>query len=194
LYCKCWRSHGHYIMSEWLCGRLKSSTESCLVLSGFCFIKWFSSAVFVIVRFALHKIEQELGTEIKPIPKVIDKELYVAEFQLQQQHQQQADEAKDGDNSSSQTVPAVQQRDWMALLADRLAPTRLDCPSVCLSVYLRLMSCLACLVHCKYICRGWKIGSKKNLRFLKAPKHFKSPSFGVFRFFIRCTVCNAIYI
>jgi ATP-dependent RNA helicase DDX6/DHH1 len=31
-------------------------------------------------RFALHRIEQELGTEIKPIPKVIDKCLYVAEF------------------------------------------------------------------------------------------------------------------
>ncbi|XP_064651484.1 probable ATP-dependent RNA helicase ddx6 [Lineus longissimus] len=31
-------------------------------------------------RFALHRIEQELGTEIKPIPKEIDKSLYVAEF------------------------------------------------------------------------------------------------------------------
>jgi ATP-dependent RNA helicase DDX6/DHH1 len=31
-------------------------------------------------RFALHRIEAELGTEIKPIPKVIDKSLYVAEF------------------------------------------------------------------------------------------------------------------
>ncbi|XP_045594709.1 ATP-dependent RNA helicase cgh-1 isoform X1 [Procambarus clarkii] len=30
-------------------------------------------------RFALHRIEQELGTEIKPIPKVIDPALYVAE-------------------------------------------------------------------------------------------------------------------
>lgn len=34
-------------------------------------------------RFSLHKIEQELATEIKPIPKVIDKQLYVAEFQTQ---------------------------------------------------------------------------------------------------------------
>ncbi|XP_067138443.1 ATP-dependent RNA helicase me31b [Centruroides vittatus] len=33
-------------------------------------------------RFALHRIEQELGTEIKPIPKVIDKSLYVPEYQL----------------------------------------------------------------------------------------------------------------
>lgn len=31
-------------------------------------------------RFSLHRIEQELGTEIKPIPKNIDKSLYVAEF------------------------------------------------------------------------------------------------------------------
>jgi len=33
-------------------------------------------------RFALHRIENELGTEIRPIPKVIDKSLYVAEFQM----------------------------------------------------------------------------------------------------------------
>jgi len=32
-------------------------------------------------RFALQKIESELGTEIKPIPKVIEPHLYVAEFQ-----------------------------------------------------------------------------------------------------------------
>ena len=30
-------------------------------------------------RFSLHRIESELGTEIKPIPKVIDPALYVAE-------------------------------------------------------------------------------------------------------------------
>lgn len=29
-------------------------------------------------RFNLHRIEQELGTEIKPIPKVIDPSLFVA--------------------------------------------------------------------------------------------------------------------
>lgn len=39
-------------------------TKNCLFLS----------------RFALYKIEQELGTDIKPIPKVIDKALYVAEY------------------------------------------------------------------------------------------------------------------
>ena len=32
-------------------------------------------------RFNLYRIEQELGTEIKPIPPSIDKKLYVAEFQ-----------------------------------------------------------------------------------------------------------------
>merc|ERR1712088_1159711 len=36
-------------------------------------------------RFALHRIENELGTEIRPIPKVIDKSLYVAEFQMDQE-------------------------------------------------------------------------------------------------------------
>ena len=34
-------------------------------------------------RYALHRIEQELGTEIKPIPKTIDKALYVAEFHME---------------------------------------------------------------------------------------------------------------
>lgn len=29
-------------------------------------------------RYDLHRIEKELGTEIKPIPKVIDPALYVA--------------------------------------------------------------------------------------------------------------------
>lgn len=33
-------------------------------------------------RFSLHKIEQELHTEIRPIPKSIDKQLYVAEYQV----------------------------------------------------------------------------------------------------------------
>ena len=37
----------------------------------------------VSFRFALHKIESELGTEIKPIPKNIDKSLYVAEFHME---------------------------------------------------------------------------------------------------------------
>ncbi|XP_073979647.1 ATP-dependent RNA helicase me31b [Rhodnius prolixus] len=32
-------------------------------------------------RFALHRIEQELGTEIKPIPKTIDPSLYVAKLE-----------------------------------------------------------------------------------------------------------------
>lgn len=32
-------------------------------------------------RYALKNIERELRTEIKPIPKEIDKRLYVAEFQ-----------------------------------------------------------------------------------------------------------------
>ena len=41
----------------------------------------------LLLRFALHKIETELGTEIRPIPKVIDKSLYVAEF-----HQEEPDE------------------------------------------------------------------------------------------------------
>lgn len=34
-------------------------------------------------RFSLHRNEQELQTEIKPIPKAIDKALYVAEFHME---------------------------------------------------------------------------------------------------------------
>jgi ATP-dependent RNA helicase DDX6/DHH1 len=43
-------------------------------------------------RFALHRIEQELGTEIKPIPKVIDKSLYVAEYQQEGGHESAEEE------------------------------------------------------------------------------------------------------
>ncbi|XP_060081924.1 ATP-dependent RNA helicase cgh-1-like [Ylistrum balloti] len=45
-------------------------------------------------RFSLHRIESELGTEIKPIPKNIDKSLYVAEF-----HQERDDEDEAPHNS-----------------------------------------------------------------------------------------------
>lgn len=64
-------------------------------------------------RFALHKIEQELGTEIKPIPKVIDPHLYVAEYQIdnldQQQQQQRENEnsqksSNDVNNQQLQTI------------------------------------------------------------------------------------------
>lgn len=36
-------------------------------------------------RFTLHKIETELGTEIKPIPKTIDDKLYVADAQVDEE-------------------------------------------------------------------------------------------------------------
>lgn len=36
-------------------------------------------------RFNLYQVEQELGTEIKPIPPSIDKSLYVAEFQQKEE-------------------------------------------------------------------------------------------------------------
>ena len=47
-------------------------------------------------RFAVHKIEQELGTEIQPIPRQIDENLYVAKMAVtehvaeEQQQQQQS--------------------------------------------------------------------------------------------------------
>ena len=48
-------------------------------------------------RFALHRIEHELGTEIKPIPKAIDKSLYVAEF-----HMEMPPEEEDGGRQRSE--------------------------------------------------------------------------------------------
>jgi ATP-dependent RNA helicase DDX6/DHH1 len=36
-------------------------------------------------RFGLVSVEKELHTEIKPVPKVIDKSLYVAEFQVSEE-------------------------------------------------------------------------------------------------------------
>jgi len=47
------------------------------------------------VRFSLHKIEQELGTEIRPIPKTIDKQLYVAEYQVESGDGENADAEKE---------------------------------------------------------------------------------------------------
>jgi len=47
-----------------------------------------------VVRFSLHKIEQELGTEIRPIPKTIDKQLYVAEYQVQSEDGENDDTSK----------------------------------------------------------------------------------------------------
>lgn len=42
-------------------------------------------------RFNLHRIEQELGTEIKPIPKVIDRSLYVPEYQIERNENEEND-------------------------------------------------------------------------------------------------------
>ena len=36
-------------------------------------------------RFALHRIEHKLSTKIRPIPKIIDKSFYVAEFQQEEE-------------------------------------------------------------------------------------------------------------
>lgn len=44
-------------------------------------------------RFSLHKIEQELVTEIKPIPKSIDKSLYVAEYHTEKDPEDDDDKA-----------------------------------------------------------------------------------------------------
>jgi len=53
-------------------------------------------------RYSLHRIEQELHTEIKPIPKAIDPKLYVAEYQMEQEEQGESDSATKTDTSSKE--------------------------------------------------------------------------------------------
>ncbi|GJE94822.1 DEAD-domain-containing protein [Phanerochaete sordida] len=66
-------------------------------------------------RFNLYRIEQELGTEIQPIPQQIDKGLYVApgaiddSEQQQQQQQQQQQKAKQPQQPQPQPQPAPAQ-------------------------------------------------------------------------------------
>jgi ATP-dependent RNA helicase DDX6/DHH1 len=71
-------------------------------------------------RYALHKIEQELGTEIKPIPKVIDPHLYVAEFQtegdfnlnelkLSEQNKERQEQQQSNTNSNANNNTPLQQ-------------------------------------------------------------------------------------
>jgi len=50
---------------------------------GLSLLSFYSEQVFFTL-FSF-RIEQELGTEIKPIPKVIDKSLYVAEYQQEEE-------------------------------------------------------------------------------------------------------------
>lgn len=56
--------------------------------------------VLFFFRFNLFKVEEELGTEIKPIPKIIDKALYVAEYHM---------EKPEGPGDSCQQICAQQQ-------------------------------------------------------------------------------------
>ena len=71
----------------------------------------------IYFRFALHKIEQELGTEIKPIPKVIDPHLYVAEYQQEgamSQTDLKAIENREQENQQHhQQHPLLQQQQQM---------------------------------------------------------------------------------
>jgi len=62
-------------------------------------------------RYALHKIEQELGTEIKPIPKVIDPHLYVAEYQTEEEfNQMKISEQKEKDKQQQDSSSVQQQQ------------------------------------------------------------------------------------
>lgn len=78
----------------------------------------YDSILVLKYRFALHKIEQELATEIKPIPKVINKELYVAEYCMENPEDQHngVESRNSASTASSSLVPSSQvKRDWWSL-------------------------------------------------------------------------------
>ncbi|ORX72172.1 DEAD-domain-containing protein [Linderina pennispora] len=62
-------------------------------------------------RFNLYKIEQELGTEIQPIPPVIDKRLYVAPSAMDEPPQQRQLPAAANSNAHGPVPPPGLQRD-----------------------------------------------------------------------------------
>jgi len=53
-------------------------------------------------RHNLQRIENELGTDIKPIPKVIDKSLYVPEFHMEEDGQAKDEQKKSAGGDSAQ--------------------------------------------------------------------------------------------
>jgi ATP-dependent RNA helicase DDX6/DHH1 len=53
-------------------------------------------------RYSLHRIEQELHTEIKPIPKAIDPKLYVAEYQMEPDEHGESEAAEKTETSSKE--------------------------------------------------------------------------------------------
>lgn len=79
-------------MSDWQFGTLKY--WKLLIFS--CKISRNLVAPSFFFRFALHKIESELGTEIKPIPKSIDKSLYVPEFHMEKDPSEDNQNCQDG--------------------------------------------------------------------------------------------------
>lgn len=60
-------------------------------------------------RFNLYKIEQELGTEIQPIPQVIDKSLYVAPSAISDEPPTQNPQAQQQTQQQQQRQAAAQQ-------------------------------------------------------------------------------------
>lgn len=66
-------------------------------------------------RFNLYKIEQELGTEIQPIPQTIDKGLYVAPSAPEEQQQAQ----KTSTNPTTNTSQQQQQQQRQQIVAQQ---------------------------------------------------------------------------
>lgn len=78
-------------------------------------------------RFNLYKIEQELGTEIQPIPQAIDRSLYVAPSGSEEtpvsrapQQQQQQQQPKNGQLSSQIQIPQQQRANGAPLTQQQM--------------------------------------------------------------------------
>lgn len=125
---------------------------SCMRLIYFmlqCEWNWLSICVrFLARRFSLHKIEQELNTEIRPIPKSIDKGLYVAEFQ-QVENEEQVDATQEESRREKWPVVCIKHSQrvdvWHLFSSFHLASIRVhtttSSTTVAVTVVSNLFSC-----------------------------------------------------
>lgn len=74
-------------------------------------------------RYNLKNIEEQLATEIKPIPSSIDKSLYVAEY-----HYVDPDDLGDGADTNETTTAGSCLNEWSVLLLEnwRRLPTNIN--------------------------------------------------------------------
>jgi len=65
-------------------------------------------------RYSLNRIEQELHTEIKPIPKAIDPKLYVAEYQMEKEEGELGDPGSGTGSGTTDTMATAEKTEESA--------------------------------------------------------------------------------